>query len=75
MEAIKELVKIGLGVGVIAPWITRVEMESGALVSYPLGKRKLRRNWGVVYLRGRRLPLGEETFVGLCKTVTEAYNS
>jgi DNA-binding transcriptional LysR family regulator len=75
MEAIKELVKLGLGAGVLAPWIAKAELESGALVSFPLGKRKLRRNWGVVHLKGRRLPLGEETFVGLCRTVTESFNS
>jgi DNA-binding transcriptional LysR family regulator len=73
MEAIKELVKIGLGAGVISPWIARAELRSGALVSFALGKRKLKRNWGVVHLRGRRLPLGEETFVGLCRTVTERF--
>lgn len=73
MEAIKELVKIGLGAGVIAPWIARAELASGALLSFPLGRRSLRRNWGVVHLRGRRLPLAEETFVGLCQTVTESY--
>jgi DNA-binding transcriptional LysR family regulator len=70
MEAIKELAKVGLGIGVLAPWVARAELESGALVSLPLGKRKLRRRWGVAYLRGRRLSLGEETFVGLCQTVT-----
>ncbi len=75
MEAIKELVKLGLGAGILAPWVIRSEVESGALASLPLGKRKLRRNWGVVHLRGRRLPLGEETFVGLCRTVTESFNS
>jgi DNA-binding transcriptional LysR family regulator len=74
MEAIKELVKIGLGAGVLAPWIAREELRSGALVSFPLGKRKLKRNWGVVHLRGRRLPLAEETFVGLCRTVTEGFS-
>lgn len=73
MEAIKELVKIGLGAGVIAPWIARAELESGALVSLPLGPRPLRRAWGVGYLKGRRLPLGEETFIGLCRTVTEHF--
>ena len=70
MDAIKELVKIGLGVGVLAPWVARREIESGALVSLPLGRRKLRRKWGVGHLRGRRLSLGEETFVGLCQSVT-----
>jgi len=73
MEAIKELVKIGLGAGILAPWIARAELESGALVSLPLGARPLCREWGVAYLKGRRLPLGEETFVGLCRTVTEGF--
>jgi DNA-binding transcriptional LysR family regulator len=71
MEAIKELVKIGIGAGVIAPWIARPELESGSLVSLPLGVRKLRRRWGVAHLKGRRLALAEETFVGLCVSVSE----
>ncbi|MEO6003257.1 MAG: LysR family transcriptional regulator [Opitutus sp.] len=73
MDAIKELVKIGVGVGVLAPWIARTELESGALVDFPLGKKRLRRTWGVAHLRGRRLPLGEETFIGLCRSVTETF--
>lgn len=73
MDAIKELVKIGLGVGVLAPWIARRELDNGALVSFPLGRRKLRRHWGVLHLKGRRLPLGEETFIGLCRSVTENF--
>jgi DNA-binding transcriptional LysR family regulator len=71
MEAIKELAKIGLGVGVLAAWIARAELEKGSLVSVPLGSRKLRRRWSVAYLKGRRLALAEETFVGLCESVTE----
>jgi LysR family transcriptional regulator, low CO2-responsive transcriptional regulator len=71
MEAIKELVKIGIGAGVIAPWIARNELENGSLISLPLGHRKLRRRWGVTHLKGRRLALGEETFVGLCASVCE----
>lgn len=75
MEAIKELVKIGLGVGVLAPWVATRELESGALISLPLGKRKLKRQWGVGYLRGRRPSLGEETFIGLCQSATQGYSS
>ena len=70
MDAIKELVKIGLGVGVLASWVARAEIESGALIALPFGRRQLRRRWCVAYLKGRKLPLGEETFVGLCQTVT-----
>lgn len=71
MEAIKELVKIGIGAGVLAPWVARSELESGSLVSLPLGPRKLCRRWGVAHLKGRRLALAEETFVGLCESVSE----
>lgn len=68
MEAIKELVKLGLGVSILAPWIARKEIESRELVALPLGKRKLKRTWGLLYWRGRRLTLTEETFVNLCGT-------
>jgi len=71
MEAIKALVKIGLGAGVIAPWIAREELRQGSLVSVPLGPRKLRRTWGIAHLKGRRLALAEETFIGLCASVSE----
>lgn len=71
MDAIKELVKIGVGVGVVAPWIARAELASGALMSFPLGRKRLRRTWGIAHLRGRRLPLCDETFIGLCRSVTE----
>lgn len=69
MEAIKELAKTGVGAGIIAPWVARQELVARSLVALPLGRRILRRQWGVAHLRGRRLPLGEETFVGLCQEV------
>lgn len=72
MEAIKELVKIGLGAGVLAPWIARAELEAGTLVARPLGKRPLRRKWAVAHLKGRRLALPEEHFVSLCQRRVEA---
>ncbi len=67
MEAMKELVKLGLGVGILAPWICRKELADGSLVALPLGKRKLRRQWGILHWRGRRLSLVEETFLRLCR--------
>lgn len=73
MDAIKELAKIGVGIGVLAPWVAQAELESGALVSFPLGRKRLRRKWGIAHLRCRRLPLGEETFIGLCRSVTEHF--
>lgn len=71
MEATKELVKLGLGVSILAPWIAQKELLEKSLVSLPIGKRKLKRTWGILHWRGRRLSLAEETFVSLCRTVTD----
>lgn len=70
MEAIKELVKLGLGVGILAPWIAQKELQEKSLIALPLGRRKMKRNWGIIHWRGRRLSLAEETFLGLCKAAT-----
>jgi LysR family transcriptional regulator, low CO2-responsive transcriptional regulator len=69
MEAIKELVKLGLGISILAPWIAREELEQKTLVALPLGKRKLKRTWGIAHRRGRHLNIAEETFVQLCREV------
>ncbi len=70
MEAIKEMVKLELGICVLAPWVAQKELREGSLVSLPLGRRKLRRTWGILHWRGRRLSLPEESFVGLCREGT-----
>lgn len=67
MSAIREMVGRGLGVAILAPWVARDEIAAGTLVALPLGRRKLVRNWGVLHRRGRRLNLGEEQFVSLCR--------
>jgi DNA-binding transcriptional LysR family regulator len=63
-------VKLGLGVSILAPWIAQKEIQEKSLVALPLGRRKLKRHWGVVHWKGRRLSLAEETFLGLCKAAT-----
>lgn len=70
MEAIKELVKLGLGISIVAPWIARKELEDKTLVALPLGRRKLRRAWGILHWPGRSLSLAEENFIALCRSVT-----
>ena len=70
MEATKELVKLGIGVSILAPWIAQKEIEEGSLVALPLGRRKLQRHWGILHWRGKRLNLAEETFIGLCESAT-----
>src|SRR4029079_18728724 len=70
MEATKELVKLGIGVSILAPWIARKELEEKSLVALPLGRRRLRRTWGILHWPGRRLSLVEECFITLCRSVT-----
>ena len=70
MEATKELVKLGIGVSILAPWIAKKEIEEGSLVALPLGRKKLQRRWGILHWRGRPLTLAEGTFIGLCKSAT-----
>jgi DNA-binding transcriptional LysR family regulator len=74
MEAIKELVKLNLGVGILAPWIVQKELGEKSLVALPLGRKKLLRKWGILHWKDRRLSLAEETFVGLCGSVTERFH-
>jgi LysR family transcriptional regulator, low CO2-responsive transcriptional regulator len=73
MDAIKEMVKLGLGVGIMAPWIARKELEEGSLVALALGRRKLKRHWGVFHWPRHRLSLAEETFVGLCRSAVMGF--
>jgi LysR family transcriptional regulator, low CO2-responsive transcriptional regulator len=75
MEATKELVKLGIGVSILAPWIAQKEIEEGSLVALPLGRRKLQRRWGILHWRGKRLNLAEETFIGLCESASISLRS
>jgi LysR family transcriptional regulator, low CO2-responsive transcriptional regulator len=67
--AIKELVKLGLGVSVTAEWVARPEVAQKSLALLPMPVGKLRRTWCVATLAGRQLSVAEQTFLGLCQGV------
>lgn len=69
-EVVKQLVGLDLGVGILPAWIAASEIETGALVSLPLGRRSLRRRWTVFHRKGRPLAFPETLFVGVCQAVT-----
>ncbi|SPE50268.1 Transcriptional regulator, LysR family [Verrucomicrobia bacterium] len=71
MEAIKELVKLGLGVSILAPWVAQKELAEGSLQALPLGPRKLERSWGILLRKGQQLSLAHQTFIGLCSAVSD----
>jgi DNA-binding transcriptional LysR family regulator len=67
--AIKELVKLGLGVSVTAEWVARPEVAHKSLTVLPMPVGKLRRKWCVATVAGRRMSVAEQTFLGLCQDV------
>lgn len=69
MEAIKELVKLGLGVSVMAPWVARPELNQRSLAWLPTPGSRLRRQWCIAAPAGKTLSLAEQTFIGLCQSV------
>ncbi|HEY5891967.1 MAG TPA: LysR family transcriptional regulator [Chthoniobacterales bacterium] len=71
MEAIKELVKLGLGVAIAPRWGAVRELENGSINAIPMPRPGIRRKWAAMYLKSRPLNLAEETFLGLCAAVTE----
>lgn len=68
MSAIKELVKLGLGMTIMAPWVAREELRRKDLVALPMGRRKLKRKWGMLHWKGRPFGWAEETFMQLSRS-------
>jgi DNA-binding transcriptional LysR family regulator len=71
MGAIKELVKLGLGVSIMAAWAARSELAERSLIMLPLPAGRLKRHWSIAGLRGRALSVAEQTFIGLCQAVSQ----
>jgi DNA-binding transcriptional LysR family regulator len=68
MMAIKELVKLNLGVAILAPWAADKEVAKGTLCMRPLGPARLTRQWVILSLASRRPGLAGEQFCRLCRT-------
>ena len=71
-EAIKQLVRLNLGIAVFPLWMARAEIEQGLLVSRPLGRRRLTRSWGILSLKGRSWPMAHNVLVGISRLVLKA---
>jgi LysR family transcriptional regulator, low CO2-responsive transcriptional regulator len=75
MEAIKELVKAGIGISILAPWVAEKEIAERSLSAFPLGKRKLKRQWGVLHWRNPNLPLPLTQFVEACSRACSRFQN
>ena len=75
MQAIKEMAKLGIGVGVIAPWVAAREIADGSLKVVNIHEPGIEREWGVFHTSKREPSLVEETFIGLCETAFAAMST
>ncbi|HXU35376.1 MAG TPA: LysR substrate-binding domain-containing protein [Blastocatellia bacterium] len=64
-EAIIEMVKAGLGIGVMARWAVAPQIESGALAGIPLTAKGLHRHWNAAMIKHKAAPPYLARFVEL----------
>jgi len=69
MEAIKAMSKIGIGVGIVAPWIAKREIGTKELITIPFSDHTPTRSWGYFTNTAKKLSIIEETFIGIAKLV------
>ncbi|MDZ7751768.1 MAG: LysR substrate-binding domain-containing protein [Gammaproteobacteria bacterium] len=74
-EAIKQGVEAGLGLGVVSLHTVGTELETGQLKVLNVESFPIRREWYVVYRRGKRLPVIAQAFMAFLLEVTADKNS
>ena len=65
IEALKELVRAGLGVAVVPWWSARRELDAKTLVAVGLGHVGVARTWGLIYPEHQQLPAAVRALVAL----------
>jgi DNA-binding transcriptional LysR family regulator len=71
MQAIREMAKLGLGVGIVAPWVAKREIADGSLLLVPIDEPGIEREWGAFHSPRKEPSLVEEAFIGLCAMAFE----
>ena len=72
MQAIKEMAKLGIGAGIVAPWVAAHEINDGTLKVVDIDGPGIEREWGVFHSPKRDPSLVEEVFIGLCEMAFSA---
>ncbi|HEV8540952.1 MAG TPA: LysR family transcriptional regulator [Verrucomicrobiae bacterium] len=71
-QAVKEFVRLNLGIGILPRWLVSDELEQGLLAALPLGRKHLKRRWGVLYRKNRKLSLADDLLIRLSRNVFRA---
>jgi LysR family transcriptional regulator, low CO2-responsive transcriptional regulator len=66
LETIKELLREGMGIGILPTWIVQEELNAGSCCAFPPGRRPLRQGWGLVRWNRRPIDSTESDFQKLC---------
>jgi DNA-binding transcriptional LysR family regulator len=69
-DVMKELARLGLGVGIMAPWVAQKELTEGSLMALPPPRARIDRHWVIIQQEGRSARQSEQTFIGLCRLAT-----
>lgn len=69
MAAIKEMAKIGMGVGLLSPWVAEEEIDQGSLVFRDPPWDRLTRRWSVHHDPRHETRMIEEVFTGIARNV------
>jgi len=71
-QAIKEFIRLDMGVGILPKWLVADEIKQGLLVTLPMGRRRLRRRWGVLHSKKRTLSLADNLFINISRSVFQS---
>tara|TARA_R110002096_G_scaffold84777_20_gene195569 strand:+ start:253 stop:1191 length:939 start_codon:yes stop_codon:yes gene_type:complete len=69
MAAIKEMAKIGMGIGLLSPWVAEEEISNETLVFRPLPWRNITRRWAIHSDPRHEPQVIEAVFTGICRNV------
>ena len=64
-EAIIEMVKAGLGLGILARWAILPHLKAGTLATVPVTRRGLQRRWQAAFMKKKALPAHMTDFIAL----------
>ena len=74
MAAIKEMVKFGMGIGLLPKWTAPDEISTGSLIFRELPAQNTKRVWCIYEVKNDTLSAAKQTFVDICRSVIKSRN-